>query len=190
MTLFSKSRTEILRQLFGITPNEFHIREIVRQSNLNVSTIRQELKTLSEMNLITSIRKGNRLYCTANQNHPLYSDLRNIVIKSFGIIDVLQPKFSTIDVEVVFIYGSFARNEAKANSDIDIMVIGNLELEKLTECLVGVPEQLEREVNPIILSANKLEEKLFNNDPFITEIMNAPKMFIKGSAPQLQSIYL
>lgn len=186
--LFSRVRTEIFRLLFGLNVEGLHVREIERQANLNVATIRHDLQKLSQLGLVTSRRDGNRLYYMANQNHPIYPDIRNIVLKTFGLVDVLKSALSNNHIQTAFVFGSVARQEAHANSDIDLMVIGDLGLRTLIELLDGVTEQLGREINPHIMSQQKFNERLHNSEPFITRIMNSPKLFITGTEHELTAM--
>lgn len=187
-TLFSRARTEIFRLLFGITERKLHLREIERQANLNVATIRRELRALSKSDLVTSQRDGNRLYYCANYDHPLYPDIRNIVLKTSGLVDILKPALSAQDIQIAFVFGSLARHEALAQSDIDLMVIGTVSLRTLVDRLTGLSEQLGREVNPHVLSPQKLKEQIQNNHPLITRVMNSPKLFIKGEKDELAAM--
>ena len=186
--LFSRVRTEIFRLLFGPVEGKLHVREIERQTGLNVTAIRQELQNLSQLDLVTSQRDGNRLYYWANCNHPLYSDIRNIVLKTSGLVDVLKPALLAQDIQIAFGFGSVARQETRAESDIDLMVIGTLSLRTLVGRLAGLTEQLGREVNPHVLSAQKFNEQIQNNHPFIARVMNSPKLFIKGNEDELTAM--
>ena len=94
-------RAEIFRLLFGVDDKELYVREIERQSGLSLGTVRQELKKLREMDLVRSRRSGNRVYYRANDEHPLFHDIR---------------------------FGSIARSDEGARSDVDLMVIGDVSL--------------------------------------------------------------
>lgn len=74
--LSSKIRAEIFRNLFGIGGLSLHLREIVRHTGFAVGTVQQEIKKLLRLNIITSIKDGNRIYYKANKDHPLYIDIK------------------------------------------------------------------------------------------------------------------
>src|SRR5882757_9394994 len=88
--LSSRVRAEIFRLLFGLTVRELHVRELERQSGLADATVRQELKKLTRMGIVQARRDGNRTYYRASAQHPLYDDIRNLVIKTNGLADVLR----------------------------------------------------------------------------------------------------
>lgn len=95
--LSSKARAEIFRLLFdphSSTPR-LHMREIERKSDLAIGTIQQDLKKLSAMALIKAERNGNRLYYSANTDHPLYHEIANLVLKTTGAVPLLTKALST-----------------------------------------------------------------------------------------------
>ena len=163
-------------------------REIERRANLNVATIRHDLQKLSQLGLVTSKRDGNRLYYAANRHHPIYPDIRNIVLKTSGLVEVLKPALSDNNIQIAFVFGSIARQEARADSDVDLMVIGDLGLRRLIELLDGVPNQLGREINPHVMSQQKFAERLHNNESFIKRVMNSPKLFVTGTEHELAAM--
>ena len=126
--LSSKVRAEIFRLLFGIRERELHVREIERQAGFSIATVRQELQKLVKMQLLKTKKDGNRLYYRANTEHPLYPDIRTIVLKTSGLVEVLKRALNKKDIRVAFIFGSIAQNQEGARSDVDLMVIGKVGL--------------------------------------------------------------
>src|SRR5438445_582857 len=88
--LSSHVKAEVFRLLFGPDARELHVREIARRARLNDATVRQELKRLAGLHLVAGRRSGNRAYYRAEQSNPLYSDIRNIVLKTSGLVDILR----------------------------------------------------------------------------------------------------
>ena len=88
--LSSKIRAEIFRILFGTRDESLHMREIERRTGFTMGTVQHELKKLHRLDLIKKNRDGNRLYYEANKNHPLYSEIKKIVLKTVGLVDVLR----------------------------------------------------------------------------------------------------
>src|SRR5882724_4845740 len=122
--LSSRVKAEVFRLLFGATQRELHVREIERQSRLADATVRQELKRLSRLGIVESRIDGNRTYYRANTRHPLYPDIRNLVLKTEGLVEVLREALVSPDIKLAFVFGSIAAGSEKAESDIDLMVIG------------------------------------------------------------------
>ena len=148
---------------------------------------------LSGLDLITSHRDGNRLYYRANPNHPLFHDVKNLVVKTTGAVPLLIEAFHSKEVSqneilIAFIFGSIARNEEKAESDIDLMVIGNIGLRKISHLLSGMTEKLGREINPHLLIPKDFKKKLSTQDHFLTQVMGTKKLFIIGDENELEAM--
>lgn len=184
----SKARAEIFRILFGISERELHIREIERQSGLSFRAVHQELKHLKNLDLIKERRSSNRVYCRANDEHPLFNDIRNIVLKTSGLVDVLRGCLDHEEVKVAFVFGSVARKEEGAGSDVDLMVIGDVSLRKVSEWLMGSSEKIGREINPHTLSLEEYRERKQQNEHFVSGVLDSPKLFIIGDEDELAAL--
>lgn len=112
--LSSRVRAEILRILFGPDTVELHNREIVRRANLSESAVRQELKNLAGLGLLDRRRESNRTYYTANRNHPLFAEIRGLVLKTSGLADVLRGRLASEGVDLAFVFGSVAAGRETA----------------------------------------------------------------------------
>jgi predicted nucleotidyltransferase/DNA-binding HxlR family transcriptional regulator len=186
--LSSRARAEIFRLLFSGTEEELHVREIERRSGLNDSTLRQELRKLVRLDLVQSRRDSNRVYYRAKTENPLYPEIRNLVLKTSGLSDVLKSALKDKRVRVAFVFGSLARGEEKAGSDVDLMVIGQLGLRDLSRLLSGIEEKIGREVNPHVLREEEFRKRIRAKEHFASSVMEAPKIFIIGSERELETM--
>ena len=138
--LSSRSRAAIFKLLFSGMEKELHVREIQRRSTLNDSTIRQELRKLVRLDLVKGRKDSNRIYYRANKENPLYPELRNLVIKTTGVADVLREALRDGRIQLAFVFGSIAGGEETAGSDVDLLVIGEIGFRDLSELLSGSSE--------------------------------------------------
>jgi len=186
--LSSRARAEIFRLLFGGTGEELHVREIERRSGLNDSTLRQELRKLIRLDLVQSRRDSNRVYYRAKIESPLYPEIRNLVLKTSGLSDVLKSALADSRIRVAFLFGSIARGEEKAGSDVDLMVIGQLGLRDLSRLLSGIEEKIGREVNPHVLREEEFGKRFREKEHFVSNVMETPKIFVIGSQRELEAM--
>jgi predicted nucleotidyltransferase len=186
--LSSRARAEIFRLLFSGTGEELHVREIERRSGLNDSTLRQELRKLVRLDLVRSRRDSNRVYYRAKTENPLYPEIRNLVLKTSGLADVLKSALADKRIRVAFVFGSVARGEEKAGSDVDLMVIGQLGLRDLSRLLSGIEEKIGREVNPYVLHDAEFQKRVRTKEQFVSRVMESPKIFIIGSHHELEAM--
>jgi predicted nucleotidyltransferase len=186
--LSSQGRAEIFRLLFGPSNGELHGRELERQSGLADATVRQELKKLTRLGIVAARQDGNRTYYHANIAHPLYPDIRNLVLKTSGLADVLSEALGKADIDVAFVFGSVASGNTTAASDIDLLVIGTLTLRQLGKRLSGIATKLGREINPHVLTPEEFARRKKERDHFITSVLDTPRLFVIGSEDELTKL--
>src|SRR4051794_11134884 len=137
--LSSNVKAEVFRLLFGLHQKALHLRELERRSGLAVSTVQQELSRLKRLGLVEAHPDGNRTYFTAREDHPLYAEIRGLVLKTTGLAEVLQRALQKEKrVNVAFIFGSVAQAREQAHSDIDVLVVGDITLREVTRLLSGL----------------------------------------------------
>ena len=186
--LSSRTRAEIFTILFGLNSLELHIREIARRSQLSEASIRQELNKLADLDLVRSRRDSNRVYYCANKENPLYKEIHSIVLKTTGLVEVLMEALEDSRIEVVFVFGSFANGEESANSDIDLLIIGDIGLRAVSRLLSGISEKIEREINPHIMIREEYIRRRVSGDHFVTNVLKGPKLFIKGDQIEFEGL--
>jgi DNA-binding transcriptional ArsR family regulator len=188
--LSSKIRAEIFRNLFGIAPDTaLYMREIERRTGFAIGTVQTELKKLQRLDIISRERDGNRVYYRANTGHPLYPDIRSLVLKTNGLADVIVNALgSEKDIQIAFVFGSFAQQEEKAGSDVDLMVVGDIGLRKLTGLLMDVSGKIGREINPHVFSEKEFIKRKTGHDHFLIQVLDSPKIFIIGTENELAAM--
>lgn len=185
--LSSRIRAEIFRNLFGIAPDSaLYMREIERRTGFAIGTVQTELKKLQRLDIISRVRDGNRVYYRANTAHPVYPEIRALVLKTSGLADVIVNALrNETGIRVAFLFGSFARQEEKAGSDVDLMVVGEIGLRKLTGLLTDVSGIIGREINPHVFSEKEFVKRKRNQDHFLKKVLESPKIFIIGTENEL-----
>jgi len=178
--LSSRARAEIFRLLFGVSSQELHMRELERRSGLALGTVQQELKKLEGMELLVARKDGNRVYYSANTTHPLYEDIRSLVLKTSGLVEVLREALSREGVAAAFVFGSVARGEEGAEGDVDVMIIGDVGLKAVSAWLSGVSEKLGREVNPHVLEVDEFKRRRESGEHFLLRVLDSPRLFVVG----------
>ena len=185
--LSSRIRAEIFRNLFGIAPDSaLYMREIERRTGFAIGTVQTELKKLQRLDIISRVRDGNRVYYRANTAHPVYPEIRSLVLKTSGLADVIVNALGNeTGIRVALLFGSFARQEEKAGSDVDLMVVGEIGLRKLTGLLMDVSGKIGREINPHVFSEKEFVKRKRNQDHFLKQVLESPKIFIIGTENEL-----
>ena len=186
--LSSRTRAEIFRLLFGIADEELHVRELQRRSGLNDSTIRQELRKLVRLELVKGRKDSNRVYYTANRSNPLYPELRSLVLKTVGLVDILRAVLQDDRIQMAFVFGSIAEGKETVDSDVDLFIIGNLGLRTVSKLLSGPSMKIGREINPHVMIAKEFRNRIETGEHFISSVIESQKLFIIGSENDLKTM--
>jgi uncharacterized protein len=186
--LSSRTRAEIFKLLYGSAEEELHVREIERRTGLNDRTIRQELSKLLNLDLVIDRKDSNRIYYRANKSNPLYPDIRNLVLKSAGMIDLFGIALKDKRIQIAFIFGSISEGKETADSDVDLFIIGQLGMRAVSMLLSGVSGNIGREINPHVMNSDELRKRIKEKDHFISSVMKAKKLFIVGTANDLKTM--
>ncbi len=140
------------------------------------------------LDLVHSRKDSNRVYYRAKTENPLYPEIRNLVLKTSGLSDVLKSALKDKRIRAAFVFGSLARGEEKAGSDVDLMVIGQLGLRDLSRLLSGIEEKLGREINPHVLRQEEFRRRIRAKEHFVSSIMETSKIFIIGSQREFEAM--
>lgn len=189
--LFTKTQQRVLALLYGKPDKSFYTNEIVRWADMGRGTVRRELHRMVSAGLLTVTKAGNQKHYQANQDSPVYTELQYIVRKTFGVADVIRDALTPLDVEVTlaFIYGSVAKGEEKAGSDVDLLVVSDtLAYADVMDALLGTEQALGRTVNPSIYSAADIKKKARQKNAFVVRIMEQPKLWVKGGENDITAI--
>ena len=185
----SRVRVRLLT-LFLTHPTEaLYIRQIARLTGETYNNVRQELQNLAQLGLILSERRANATYYRANVEHFLFPELKRIILKTEAVGDRLRQALSVLrNVRVTFIYGSTARGTEVASSDIDLMVIGEVDLDALDGAIDSIEEELGRTVNYTLFSAGEWQERVAQGHSFVTDVLIHEKVFLIGDENDLSAL--
>ena len=181
--LFTKTQQRVLALLFGQTDRAFYANEMISLANSGAGAVQRELVRLTEAGLVNTWRVGNQKFYQANADSPIFSELRGIVVKTFGAAQVLQNALTPVwaQIDFAFIYGSIAKGNAQASSDLDLLLVGEVGHQQLLELLLPTNSLLGRVINPTLYTKIEWAQRLHDKKSFTMRIVEQPKIFIKGS---------
>jgi predicted nucleotidyltransferase len=186
--LFTKTQQRVLRVLFGQPDRSFYASQLIREAGTGSGAAQRELARLERSGIIVARRIGNQKHYQANASSPLFSELRNIVLKTVGLAESLRDALEPMapDIRAAFIYGSVAKATDQAGSDIDLMVVSDrLTYGDLFGALEGVARGLGRHVNPTVYSASEFSKRLRDENAFVSRVLEGMSIWIIGSPNDL-----
>ena len=186
--LFSKTRRQVLGFLFTNPDRSFYVNEIVQHVAMGIGTVQRELEKLSRAGILSIRRIGNQKHYQANRNSPVFEELYGIVIKTFGVSDIVRNTLRDFeeDIEAAFIYGSVAKGTDHASSDIDILIVSDhLEYGDVMTILPELESRIGRTVNPALFRRSEIKKKIESDSGFFKRVMDQPKIFLIGAEDDL-----
>jgi predicted nucleotidyltransferase len=186
--LFAKVQQRVLGVLFGNPGRSFYANEVIGLARSGTGAVQRELARLEAAGLVVASRIGKQKHYQANQRSPVFTELRALVLKTSGLADVLREALTPVagKVRAAFVYGSIAKGQDTAASDIDLMVISErLTYADLFGTLEDASARLERKVAPTIYSPKELARRRKQDSAFITRVLEQPKLWLIGDEDDL-----
>jgi len=180
--LFPYSRSAILSTLAAAGDEGLHLRGIAREANLNSKTVMRELHSLRDAGILVSHKVGHQVVYRMNPDCPIYDELRSILRKTIGLASVLLTALEPVAdrIEQAYIYGSLARGDERPDSDVDLMIIGNVTLRELSPLLREAGRKLHRVINPTLCTPEEYERELKAGDSFVSRVHNSKRLDLIG----------
>jgi predicted nucleotidyltransferase len=188
--LFGRTRSRLLATLYSKPDTHFFVRQLARHIHGSAGTVQRELLTLTSAGLIIRDSRENRVLYQANSKHPIFRELHSLLAKTTGVFSILSEAITPFEseIEFAFVYGSFARGEEKAESDIDLMVIGEVTLDKLLQVSAPVEQKMGRPVNPTVFARQEVRTRIHAGNHFLKALQSAPLIFLTGRENDFREI--
>ena len=188
--LLPKTRQGILAATLVQPEKAWYASELAHRLGVPSSSLQRELHDLSEAGILKTYRQGRMVYYQANRDSPVFLDLRGLLLKTAGLVDVLAQALNPVAAKVAtaFVYGSIAAGREESDSDIDLMVVGQVSPEDLALPLRRARESLGREINPTVYTPAEFQRKHAANDPFLTQLLDKPRLVVLGNKDELGKV--
>jgi predicted nucleotidyltransferase len=183
IALFGESavRREVLRTFFARPGIVRHVRELARELGWSATIVGQELDRLERTGILTSERIGRARRYRVDDESPIASEIRSLVQKTIGVEASIRDAIAALPgVEEAFLYGSYARGDERATSDLDLFVVGPVDQERLSEALADVERELGRDVNVTSYERGELEQLRKEGDLFIDRVFEGSRVSLIG----------
>jgi predicted nucleotidyltransferase len=186
-TLFSRTRARVLAVLVTAPDHELHLREIARRAGMDATGIGRELRKLVELGLLSSRIVGRQRMFSLNRDCPVFEEIASIIRKTAGVMEALREALMPLGprIKLAYIYGSYARGTMRADSDIDLMVVGRATLLDVVGAISGISERFGREINPTVFSTREYRRELNRKKGFVHETHFGVKIALIGGEDEI-----
>jgi predicted nucleotidyltransferase len=168
--------------LFTHPDESFFVRQIALILKEDPTNVSREMAKLEGLGILRSKRNGNLKHFQTNQECPFFKELRGLVLKTSGVAGRIRSALERLaGIDFAFIYGSYARGEEKQYSDVDLLIIGDVDLNRLDASLEKLEKILGREINYVLYSREEFKAKKKVKDGFLTDVLNGKKIVLFGA---------
>lgn len=188
--LFGQTRGGVLMLLYSRLDESFYVREIARRIGVSVGIVQRELETLYQVQLVHRRKTGNQVFYQANREHPVFSELSALVAKTLGIFEMIRSALVPLEKKIrwAFVYGSPARQQERAESDVDVMIVGDVSLDEVLPLLAEVGNTSGRAVNPTVFTETEFREKGKEGNHFVGSVMRGKKITLIGDEDEFGKV--
>lgn len=172
--LFSTTQQRVLALLFGQPKRSFFTNELIGLVGAGSGVVQREVRRLVESGLVISTNIGSQKHYQANPSAPIYKELRSIVTKILGPAEVLRAALVSLGdgVRLALVYGSVAKGNDTAHSDIDLLIVSNtLTLEQVYGAMTLAEQQLGRRISPTLYGVADFRRRRSKGNAFLTKVL-------------------
>lgn len=179
-SLMPPGRVRVLRELLLHPERELYLRELAVRAGVSLSSAQREVRRLTEAGILARVKPGRQPFYRANTRSPLYPELHAMLLKTVGLGEALREALAQRGIQLALIYGSLAVGQERADSDVDLLVVGTVRPRALSDLLARAERALGREINSMVLTPREFAERVKRKDHFLSSVLAGPKLFVIG----------
>lgn len=181
--LFSGTQQRVLGLLFGQPERSYYATELINLAGIGSGGVQRELERLTRSGLVTVRAIGNQKHYQADPKSPIFAELCGIIEKTSGLAEPLRDALQPLAPQILaaFVYGSVAKRQDTAASDIDLMIISDtLGYGDFYNTIETVSAHLGRSLNPTIYTGKEFAKRVKDGNPFVKRVLEQPKVWLIG----------
>lgn len=180
--MFSPNQQAILNLFITNPEKEYHLHEIGRILDKKPGAFQKALNALEREGVLKSRVRGNQRLVSLNKQYPLLKEITKIIQKTIGVEAMLKKLVeSEEDIKISYIFGSYAKDKMRGESDIDLIIVGMTKAEdRILEGIEKMEKKIQREINPKFYTTGEYAKKIKKGDPFLKEILEDKYITLKG----------
>jgi predicted nucleotidyltransferase len=186
--LMPRGRGRVLAVLLLHPEREFYLRELASRAGVALSSTQKEVARLTDAGILLRTRRGRQTFYRANTRSPLFAELRAILLKTVGLVDVLREMLADGRTQLALVYGSVASDEDREASDVDVLVVGDAGPREISDRLGDVEREIGREINAVVLTPGEFRERMWSGDRFMEAVMAGPRLYVIGDDDEAERL--
>lgn len=186
--LLGDYRKKVLSQLLLHPDESYHVRELARLTGTAAGSLHRDLARLAAAGLLLRREQGNQVRYQANRLCPVFPELAGLLRKTTGAAELLAQALAPLQPALALIFGSVACGTETAGSDVDVLVVTERRFGEVVGALHGAQITLGREINPVVYTLAELQRHVKQQDPFVTNLLTGPHIFLHGTPNDLSQL--
>ena len=180
-SLRSELRRKVLTFFYVNRGARVYVRQLATALGEDSTNVSRELARMEREGLLRSEAEGRQLYYALNREYPYMKPLFELLKGSIGVEPALRGALHKVDgIKAAWLYGSFAKNEADARSDIDVLIVGRPDAAQLAAKVREAERALRREINYTVLTSGELKRRLASGDAFVADVWKGKRVHLIG----------
>lgn len=187
-SLFPSMAMARLVVFFAVHPGErFHLRDLMRRTGLASASLQHELRRLAKMGAVRREEEGARAFFAADEAHPAWRAWMLLLRAAARPADVLREALvDASGLDGAFVFGSWARGDARPDSDVDVFLAGSGEARDAAGRLLSEAELLVgRPLDVIGYDADELADRASSPGSFVQQVLRQPREWLRGGPDTL-----
>lgn len=177
--LLPKARREILSTFFGDPTRSWYFRDLALHLGVSPGSIDRELRNLVSAGILMRRKDGNRVYFSVDLECPVIGELIGLFQKSSSWPAIIQRHLMEVTgIDGAFIFGSAAMGNSQNSSDIDLCLVGEVQMMDIILLLRDLEQEIGRKIDVTIYGASEFRDKLASGSHFVSRIWREPKVFL------------
>jgi predicted nucleotidyltransferase len=188
--LGSRLRAKALAWLFMHVEERYFVRQLTALIDVDPTNLSRELARLARLELLSCWTEGRQKYYQVNRRSPVFADLHGLVLKTAGLGDALRAALKPLSrrIRAALVFGSFASGRETAESDVDLMIIGDATPAQVLKVLRPALASLGREINAVVYPTAEFRRKARDGQHFVRRVMQEEKVFLIGDDDVLSEL--
>lgn len=184
--LISRVRVKLLKILLTDPAKIYYVRELVRMTKEEINAVRRELNHMDEKGMVKKEQRGNRLYYGFKRDYPFYNELLQMVAKNTGLgKEIIKQRNRLGKIKYALLSGRFARHKQHRDTDVDILLVGEIVIPQLSSIISYFEKEMNREINYSVMTKEEFEFRKQRKDPFINQVLMGSRVMLIGDDEEM-----
>lgn len=184
----SRVRAKILGWFFTHVEESYFVRQLAILLDEDPTNLSREMAKLESLGILKSVRHGNLKQFHVDHECSFFNEMKGLVLKTSGAAGQIRGALQGLKgVTFAFIYGSYAKGKEAIHSDVDVIIVGEIDMDELDNLILDLDKKLGRTINYLVYTSEEFSSKRKAKDSFLKNVMAGPKIMLIGHDDDLKA---